>query len=73
MSDLEVRDLTAQYQATSWLVAAYQTEMAATQDLELRTFSATHLLTLRRHLDAIQKAAAAVGLQLEAPRNPPQY
>jgi len=71
--DFDRQYLATQHQATNWLVAAYQSEMAATQDVDLRTFAATHLLPLRRHLDAIQKVAGDVGLQLEAPRNPPQY
>ena len=72
-AEFDRRYLTAQYQASRWLMAAYQNEMAATQDLELRTFTATQELTLRKHLETIQKAADLLGLRLEAPRNPPQY
>jgi predicted outer membrane protein len=72
-ADLDQHYLTAQYQASRWLFAAYQTEMAATQDLDLRTFTAAHALMLRKHLEKIEKAAGQAGLRLEAPRNAPQY
>jgi putative membrane protein len=72
-AEFDKRYLTAQYQASRWLVAAYQNESAATQDLELRTFSTARALTMSNHVEAIEKAAKTVGLQLEAPRNPPQY
>ena len=71
--DFNQRYLTAQYQASRWLLGAYQTEMAQTQDLELRTFAAERELMLRKHLDAIQKAAGSVGIALSPPKSAPQY
>jgi predicted outer membrane protein len=65
--------LTAQNQATYWLTSVYQTEMAQTQDVQLRTFAAEQALMLRKHLDGMQKAAGAIGLKLEAPKSAPQY
>jgi predicted outer membrane protein len=72
-ADFDRRYLTAQYRASRWLTALYQNEMAATQDPEIRTFTAGRVLTLRKHLEAIEAAASSVGLRLEAPQNPPQY
>lgn len=72
-ADFDRAYLTAQSQATTWLTSVYQTEMAQTQDVQLRTFAAEQALMLRKHLDGIQRAAAAIGLQLEAPKSAPQY
>jgi predicted outer membrane protein len=72
-ADFDRRYLTAQHQASRWLVSLYQTETASTQDLDLRTFAASHALMLRKHLDEIQNAAKTVGLRLEAPGSAPQY
>jgi putative membrane protein len=71
--DFDRAYLTAQNQASRWLLGEYQTEMAHTQDLQLRTFAAERELLMRKHLDAIQKAAGAMGMQLEAPKTAPQY
>jgi predicted outer membrane protein len=65
--------LTGQYQADRWLFAVYQTEMAQTQDQQLRNFAAERELMLRKHLEGIQKAADALGLRLEVPKSAPQY
>lgn len=72
-AEIDQRYLNAQYHASRWLIAAYQNEMAATQDLDLRTFAGTRVLTLRQQLDAFQKVGNSVGLRLGAPSNPPQY
>jgi putative membrane protein len=71
--DFDRAYLTAQNQASRWLLGEYQTEMAHTQDLQLRTFAAERELLMRKHLDAIQKAAGSMGMQLEAPKTAPQY
>ncbi|MBV8398222.1 MAG: DUF4142 domain-containing protein [Acetobacteraceae bacterium] len=72
-ADFDRAYLTAQNQAGRWLLGEYQTEMAQTQDLQLRTFAAERELLLRKQVDAVQKAADAMGMTLEAPKNPPQY
>jgi putative membrane protein len=71
--DFDRQYLTAQYQADRWLYAVYQTEMAQTQDQQLRNFTAERELMLRKHLEGIQKAANALGLRLEVPKSAPQY
>jgi predicted outer membrane protein len=71
--DFDRAYLTAQNQASHWLLGAYQTEMAHTQDTQLRTFAADRELLMRKHLDAIQKVASAMGMQLERTKNAPQY
>lgn len=72
-ADFDRRYLTAQYQASRWLLGTFQTEMAQTQDLQLRTFAAERELMLRKHLDAIQKAADSIGMTLVPPKSAPQY
>ena len=72
-ADFDRAYLTAQSEASRWQLGEYQTEMAQTQDLQLRTFAAERELLIRKHLDEIKKAADAMGMQLQAPKNPPQY
>ncbi len=72
-AEFDQRYLAAQHRASRWLFALYQTEMAATQDLQLRVFAAKRELLLRRHLESVQTAADAVGLRLDTPKTAPQY
>ena len=72
-TDFDQRYLTAQYQTSRWLLGTYQTEMAQTQDLQLRTFAAERELMLRKHLDALQKAADSIGVALARLKSAPQY
>lgn len=72
-TDFDRQYLIGQYQASRWLFAVYQTEMAQTQDVQLRTFAAARELMLRKHLEGIQRTADTVGLRLEAPKSAPQY
>jgi predicted outer membrane protein len=72
-ADFDRQYLTAQYQADRWQYAVYQTEMAHTQDLQLRDFSAERVLMIRKHLEGVQKAADPLSLRLEVPKSAPQY
>lgn len=65
--------LSAEAQAHRRLIDLYQRQAAETQDLDLRTFAAERLLTIKRNLDQLQKLAAESGVRIETPENPPQY
>lgn len=65
--------LSAEAQAHRRLIELYQRQAAETQDLDLRTFAAERLLTIKRNLNQLQALAAEAGVRIETPENPPQY